>query len=154
MFSNNLTIVFSLSPSLHAFTLVDISLYFSLNDTAFENTQFSYDSGNVTISSTFSKDLQNLPFLLSLNLSLSPSPYFSLTPNYQVSEKISSTSLFPIFSYTEDEYLYSQFLFYFGFILVGLSLTICLIGIFSTHKLAGLEVMFPIQYAFIALIWF
>ena len=57
MFSNNLTIVFSVSPALFAFTLVDISPYFSLNDTAFENAQFSYDSGNVTITSTFSKDL-------------------------------------------------------------------------------------------------
>ena len=36
---------------------------------------------------------------------------------------------------------------------MGLALLICMAGIFSPHKLAGLEVMFVIQYAFISIIF-
>ena len=36
---------------------------------------------------------------------------------------------------------------------MGLALLICMAGIFSPHKLAGLEVMFVIQYAFISVIF-
>ena len=59
----------------------------------------------------------------------------------------------PALYYTNDEYTYSQFIYFFGFVLVALSFLICIVGIFSPHKLAGLEVMFIVQYAFICMIW-
>ena len=37
--------------------------------------------------------------------------------------------------------------------MVGLSVLICLIGIFSPNRLSGLEIMFVVQYAFVSLIW-
>ena len=155
MFANLLYLEFTIFPPLYAFTVVDISTYFSLNDTSFQNPEFYYDSsqGILFINTTYSHDMLSLPFKLTFNIQQSSSPYFSVTQNHFISDVLQSPSKHLFYSYSQEEYIYSQFLYYFGFILTGLALLICLIGIFSPHKLAGLEIMFAIQYSFVMIIW-
>ena len=62
-----------------------------------------------------------------------------------------STS-YPAYSYTDEEYVYGQFLYYFTIVLVVLALLLYFLGACSS-KLAGIEAMYVVQYWFIQLIW-
>lgn len=81
------------------------------------------------------------------------STIFSNTADLQKQNTLTTGAILPSIYYSEDEYMFSQAMYFAGFIIVVLAILICLIGIFSPHKLAGLEIMFVIQYTFLSFVF-
>ena len=59
---------FQISPLLYAFGKVNIDNLFGFNDTAFSNSEFKFSSqtGTLSVTSEFTKDLELLPFHLTI----------------------------------------------------------------------------------------
>ena len=101
MFANSITLQLRLSPPLFIFesvTPVDLMVF---NDSGFQNVSGSYDSGLLSLTFTYSEDMQGRPFDLSLKPSLSSNPHFYATSDATWSFTLATHELLPVLYYSD-----------------------------------------------------
>lgn len=156
MFANNITVQWQLTPKLYAFKSATPAALLSINDSRFEQQHFSFDWSSGTVSCTFanSADVEGVRYSLSFAASASSNEQFYATTDHEWDFQVTTEPHLRAYNYPESVYTYSSFIFYFGYLVLALGLLSCLAGLFSPTRLAGLEAVFVLQYAFISLLWF
>ena len=60
---------FRVSPSLNLLESLNLSQFILFNDSSFENISCYYEKGILTVQSTYSKDIEGLPFTFNFDIS-------------------------------------------------------------------------------------
>ena len=146
---------FSVDPNLYVFQSVEPHSFLSFNDSDFLNPSFSFFrlKNSFSVSFSFDENIYLRPFELIFTANESISPQFWATSNTKWSFSISSEDPLLLAYYTDAQYSLSQIIFYLSIVITASSVLVCLLGICSPHKLAGLEAMFAVQYSSLCILW-
>ena len=146
---------FKVKPNLHAFKSIDPNTFLSFNDSSFLEPTFIYheEDSTFTVAFTFNQDIYQRPFKLMFTASSTIDARFWATNNTEWEFIIDNDDSLVIGYYSDTEYILSRIIFILSIILTVSALLICLIGVFSPNRLAGLEILFVLQYGYICLLW-
>ena len=149
-----MTMKFKVYPPLYLFTQIDPNNFMSL-DIA-DKSSFTYDQQTDVFSVifTYSVDINEQNIKLTLSGSTQTDDRFYATDASEWNISLKPNEDFPSLYYSDEQYTYSQAIFYLSYVLAILALLSFVLGIFAPNRLSSLEAIFVVQYAFISLIWF
>ena len=92
-FENSATIQFDVLPNLYVFRVLDLNTFFSVNETAFESPEFTYDQSEniIFLKFSYSSDVSNKTFKLMFTPSVSTDERFWATNSTDWEFQLSSS---------------------------------------------------------------
>ena len=137
------------------FKSADPNTFLSFNDSKFLNPAFEFtdEEGVLKATFTYEEDIYQRPFALLFGPSSTADARFFATNSSDWASLIESDDPLLIVYYTPSQYTICQVIMILSILIVVGGSLACLVGIFSSNRLAGLEIMFVIQYCFVCLLW-
>ena len=155
LFANTVTMTFSVSPNLHLFRSVDALQFFSFNDSGFLNPSFTYSQQDSSFTATFSVSsgisLENILLMLTANEAVDARFYATDDSGWELT--LNNPHPLLMGYYSDGQYTLSRIIFILSILITAGGCGVCLLGIGSPNRLAGLEAVLVIQFAGVCLLW-
>ena len=146
---------FSINPNLHLFKNVNALQFFSFNDSGFLNPSFTYFQQDSSFTATFSVSsgisLENILLMLTANEAVDARFYATDDSGWELT--LNNPHPLLMGYYSDGQYTLSRIIFILSILITAGGCGVCLLGIGSPNRLAGLEAVLVIQFAGVCLLW-